>query len=115
MSLSECCFMDDKDDVGVEVEIEESDRRPDFSLFAETPSRIVVTVAAGNERRLLALASEMDVPARVIGRVGGDRLKIACGRVRIDLPIKVIGETWRRGLERLLENGEQKRELKAES
>jgi phosphoribosylformylglycinamidine synthase subunit PurL len=45
-------------------------------LFAESPSRVVVCTAADRSAELLRSAEEAGVPARVIGRAGGDRLVV---------------------------------------
>ena len=112
VALAECCVMDERDGLGAEVRVEEGDLRPDFVLFAETPSRIIVTVSPGNEQRLLSLADDAGVAARVIGRVGGDFLKIATGRVKIDLEVRVIGQPHRRR-ERRPAKGPTKRSVQA--
>ncbi len=105
VALAECCVSDEADGLGVDVRVEEADLRADIALFSESASRIVVTAAQADAETILKLAKEMDVPARVLGVVGGDRLKIACGRARIDLPVSVVGEAWRTGLEKRLEEG----------
>ena len=50
---------------------------PEVALFSEDQGRAVVTCAPENVEAVLAVAREGAVPAAVIGRTGGDRLRIA--------------------------------------
>jgi phosphoribosylformylglycinamidine synthase len=62
--------------LGAELELG-AHERPDLALFGEGPTRVVVTVAPG---RLAALKELLDeLPQRVLGRVGGQALRIAGG------------------------------------
>ncbi len=47
------------------------------TLFGESASRVVVSVRPADQATVLHLAAEAGVPARVIGRTGGARLRIA--------------------------------------
>jgi len=50
-------------------------------LFAESPSRVLVSCDPSATDRLIAMAHELDVPARVIGAVGGSELSFGPGSV----------------------------------
>jgi phosphoribosylformylglycinamidine (FGAM) synthase-like enzyme len=74
------------------------------TLFGESASRVVATVAAGREAELLALARRHQVPARRIGDVTGNRVKIAVdGRIVIDEPLADAERTWSAAIERFFE------------
>jgi phosphoribosylformylglycinamidine synthase II len=74
------------------------------TLFSESASRVVVSVAPGREAELLALARREQVPARRIGAVAGDRIQIAIeGRTVIDLPLAEAEWAWTTAIERYFE------------
>jgi phosphoribosylformylglycinamidine synthase len=65
------------------------------SLFAESASRVVVSVRPQQLSELLALAAKAGVPAATIGTVGGDRLRMSiAGRVVIDEPMAEAERIW---------------------
>jgi phosphoribosylformylglycinamidine synthase subunit PurL len=67
--------------------------RDDVLLFAETPSRAIVTTR--DDLRLAELARRHGVPWARLGWVGGDRLVLASGgRTLVDLPIATLHEAW---------------------
>ena len=67
--------------------------RTDVRLFAETPSRAVVTTR--DEPALCALAASQGVACTRLGEVGGDRLSIAHqGRAVVDLPVTTVHAAW---------------------
>jgi phosphoribosylformylglycinamidine synthase subunit PurL len=70
------------------------------TLFGESASRIVVSARPADEARLLDLARHAGVPARVIGRTGGVRLRIGvAGAVVIDCAVAEAEEIWSTALE----------------
>ena len=65
------------------------------ALFGESASRVIVSVDAGRAAELQALAEDAGVPAAVIGRVGGDRIRIAiAGRVVLDERLADVEPLW---------------------
>jgi phosphoribosylformylglycinamidine synthase len=65
-------------------------------LFAETPSRIILSAVDDNVAQILHFARENGVPATVIGRTRGERIKVAVNGERvIDLPISEVEHAWR--------------------
>ena len=107
VTLAECCV--DSGGVGARVEL------PGFSgpddrfglvrvLFGEAPSRVVVSVNAGQRDRLLERAHALSVPAAVIGQTGGERLTISIdGDVTADIGLDAAERTWANGLTRHFE------------
>jgi phosphoribosylformylglycinamidine (FGAM) synthase-like enzyme len=67
--------------------------RDDVLLFAESPSRAVVTTR--DDLRMAELARRHGVPWARIGVVGGDRLVLSAGgRPLVDLPVSTLHEAW---------------------
>ena len=75
---------------GVDIAVDLAERA-DYSLFAESQSRIVVSFDEEQAPALTALAAEYDVPFDVIGTVGGDRVVMEVdGDLLIDLPLNDV-------------------------
>ena len=99
VTLAECCFAGEEPGRGGRFEIPGA-LAADRLIFAETPSRAVVTTR--DDLRIAELARRHGVPWARIGTVGGDRLTlVAGGRVVADQPIAAIHAAWM-SLERLL-------------
>ena len=106
VTLSECCF--DSGGIGAEVSLPQAlgaglDDREDImlaaTLFGETASRVIASVPEENADEFFARARGAGVPARLIGRTGGTRLRVAVdGDVVIDQAVSEIEETWANGL-----------------
>jgi phosphoribosylformylglycinamidine synthase II len=74
------------------------------TLFSESASRVIVSVAPEHADELVALAQREGVPAAVIGRVGGDRIRIAIdGRQVVDEPLAAAEEIWATAIGRYFE------------
>ena len=105
VTLAECCF--DADGTAADVAIDGVDVARDervnvaAALFGESASRVVVSAAPGAAPKVLELAAAAGVPGRLIGRTGGDVLRIAvAGRVAVELPIHDAEDAWATALER---------------
>jgi phosphoribosylformylglycinamidine synthase len=91
VALAECAM---KSGLGAEVELD-SPVRHSALLFGESTGRALVTFAQKSETAVRAVADQVGVSIAVIGRVGGDRLKIAAGgRTLIDEPVAALREVW---------------------
>ncbi|MFQ6115686.1 MAG: AIR synthase related protein, partial [bacterium] len=75
VALAECCFLDEKENFGAEVNLK-IDGRPDFFLFGEDQSRIVLSLEEDKLTQLKEMCESHKVPMKVIGRVKGDFLTI---------------------------------------
>jgi phosphoribosylformylglycinamidine synthase len=65
------------------------------TLFGESASRVVVSTSAGQASELMRRATAAGVPATLIGRVGGDRIRISVdGRLVIDEALTAAERTW---------------------
>jgi phosphoribosylformylglycinamidine synthase II len=73
-------------------------------LFAETPSRIVLSAVDENINRILEIAREQNISATVIGRTGGSILKIDVnGETIINRTVAEVEKAWRKVLPQMLE------------
>jgi phosphoribosylformylglycinamidine synthase len=97
IALAECCF---DTDVGATVDVRGVDGadarfRITSTLFGESASRVIVSVAAERIGEMVALAAEERVPASVIGRVGGKRIRLSVdGRQVIDEALTDAEQIW---------------------
>jgi phosphoribosylformylglycinamidine synthase II len=98
VTLAECTF--DSAGIGCEVDVPAAGTRLDSTLFSESASRVVVSAGEDEAATLLRLAAEAGVPARVIGRTGGSRIKIAvAGQPAIDCDISEAESRWSSAIE----------------
>ncbi len=100
VALAECCFSGGG---GADVAIDAPAAADALTaaLFGESASRVIVSAAPGQGERLLARAAALGVPAKVIGRSGGDRLRIRVdGNAAIDCPVAEAEQVWNDGLAR---------------
>ncbi len=96
VTIAESCFSSyRRDEVGCEVNLE-GGLQAAALLFAETPSRIVLSAVDSNVARILDIAHELKVAATVIGRTKGARLKIGVnGEHVIDRRVAEVESAWR--------------------
>jgi phosphoribosylformylglycinamidine synthase len=99
VALAESCLAGD---VGADVHLHD-DLPPVASLFGETQSRIVVTVADEDAEALVNTLLAANVPYGIIGSVRGDRLTI-CDR--LDLTLDELRDAYEPALERAVHGNE---------
>ena len=74
------------------------------TLFGESASRVILSARPSSVDALLARAASAGVPAAVIGRVGGNHIRIAVGgRVAVDEPLTACEQIWSTAIERYFE------------
>ena len=95
MALAECCLGTGIALIGAEIDIVPDGVRSDFLLFGEDQSRAIVSAAAAAAHSLMEIARKHQVPAAVIGRVGGDRLVIG---KEIDLSVSEMAQAYMRSI-----------------
>ena len=100
VALAECCILDEERPVGAKVVLNGAGLRPDFLLFGEDQSRIVVTVSEKEEDKLVGLAARYGVPCKKIGRTGGQNLIIG---EWISLPLEEMREVYYRAIAKEME------------
>jgi phosphoribosylformylglycinamidine synthase len=102
VTLAECCF---DTPLGVDVDLAgvagtTAALRDVATLFSESASRVVVSVAPAHVAAFLALASARGVPATQIGRVGGNRIQIAVdGRQVVNELVSDAERIWATSIE----------------
>ncbi|MBL1214416.1 MAG: phosphoribosylformylglycinamidine synthase subunit PurL [Ignavibacteriae bacterium] len=74
-ALAECCIINENNPIGADVNIPIKSRE-DFSLFSESQSRVVVSVAKEDKEKFEKAAGESSTPFYFIGKTGGSSLKV---------------------------------------
>jgi len=103
VALAECCF---DTAFGVTVDLHSVDAGPppfrvNATLFGESASRIIVSVTDNLLNAPVTAARAANVPAYVIGRTGGDRIRIAVdGSVAVDVAVSEAEAIWATAIER---------------
>jgi phosphoribosylformylglycinamidine (FGAM) synthase-like enzyme len=104
VTLAECCF--DTGAIGAGVSINRTDVSRNetlntaAALFGESSSRVIVSARPEHVATILDRAAAGNVPARVIGRVGGDALRIAIdGQLTIEIAIDEAERAWTSAIE----------------
>jgi phosphoribosylformylglycinamidine synthase len=99
VAVAECTF--DSGGIGAEVSmtgVEVAATRETnvaAALFGESASRVVISVVPDNVTTVLERAAATNVPVRVIGQTGGNRLRIAVGgRIEIDVAMNDAERIW---------------------
>ncbi|CEP67593.1 Phosphoribosylformylglycinamidine synthase II [Moorella glycerini] len=88
--------------VGAMVELA-SILRPDYLLFSESQSRVLLAVPPAARDRVLAMAREKGVPATVIGRIVGQTLLVRVnGRTLFNLSLGEMEKQWRESIPALM-------------
>jgi phosphoribosylformylglycinamidine synthase len=94
VALAECSF---ENNIGAAIDLD-SDLRPEFLLFGEASSRILVTSATPSSIQLIA--AEFGVPAPVIGGTIEAKLQIRNRQTPLmDCDIRTLRERWAKALE----------------
>lgn len=75
VALAECCIINRTNPLGASIQLE-MDGRPDFILFGEDQSRLVVTCNQNNREKLESLALRREIPLQFLGETGGDKFRI---------------------------------------
>jgi len=102
VTLAECVF-----DTGLGLEVnlaavpaDRSGLADAATLFGESASRVAVSVDPEHARDLLERAAAAGVPAALIGRVGGTRIRISIdGRVVVDEALSAAEQIWSTAIE----------------
>ena len=98
IALAECCF--GPNGIGARVELE-TDIRPEFALFHEGPSRILISTCRPDE--IQRISSENGVEALQIGATIEGRIQIeSSSRTFLDCELGPLKQRWDGSLEYLL-------------
>ncbi|HEY5883069.1 MAG TPA: phosphoribosylformylglycinamidine synthase subunit PurL [Pyrinomonadaceae bacterium] len=104
IALAESCFSSlNRAAAGASVSLEDS-LSTTSSLFSESPSRIIVSFPETNRAQVQEIAGRLNCPFKVIGKVGGTRLRIHHGqREAVSLEVQQLEHAWRSSLSKRLE------------
>ncbi|MBI5789351.1 MAG: phosphoribosylformylglycinamidine synthase subunit PurL, partial [Candidatus Schekmanbacteria bacterium] len=95
VALAECCLLSKGTAWGAQINL--AAQFPAWiELFAESASRIIVSVNSSKLSQLEQLAKQHNVPLQILGKVGGGSLII--GNI-IDLELTALKSAWKGGLE----------------
>jgi len=109
VTLVECCVSHPMKPIGASIGLHQQGIRLDALLFGESPSRVVLTVAAQHVEHVLNQARECSIPGILIGQVGGDQLTVAVlsksgsETSSISLSVEMLSDVWGHSLERALQ------------
>ena len=102
ITLAESCITKAAQLLGAQIKLDlmkNVDLRIDEILFAEAPSRIVVSLNKDNLNALEKIAEKHSIPLQVLGNVGGENLTVEYkGKTVIDLPLVKLSDTWRKAI-----------------
>jgi phosphoribosylformylglycinamidine synthase len=101
VALAEACI-NPTGELGAMVEITQGSMRADALLFSETQSRIILSLSESDLKALENITASHDVPMLLIGKTGGDKLKI---NELIDSPLKTLRLKWSEALKVFAETG----------
>jgi|FaiFalDrversion3_1042247.scaffolds.fasta_scaffold00037_6 phosphoribosylformylglycinamidine synthase II len=91
VALAEACLLGG---VGATCDLSLEQARADELLFGEGPSRVVVTVPVDRYEAFCARCSRHRVPVRLLGRVGGEALRIRLAVGGIEIGMADLREAW---------------------
>jgi phosphoribosylformylglycinamidine synthase len=99
VTLAESCFSSlGRDAIGAEVDLK-GEIGPTALLFSESPSRIVISFEAADAHTVQEIAERSNAPFAILGRVGGDELKITVdGTEVVTASVSKLEEVWRTAL-----------------
>jgi phosphoribosylformylglycinamidine synthase len=90
--------------IGAEIDLcNIKNLRLDALLFGETQGRIVISVPAVQVARVLGQAKILELPARRIGTVGGDQLKITTAVGAYAWPVSELHDLWWNAIARVMD------------
>ncbi|HYJ92308.1 MAG TPA: AIR synthase related protein, partial [Pyrinomonadaceae bacterium] len=104
VAIAECCFSSlGRSAVGVEIDLNANGLSSEALLFAETPSRIVITFSLQNRERVLETVG--DCPFEVIGTVAASNFTINIdGSESISASVNDLESAWKNSLAEQLES-----------
>ncbi len=99
VALAECCILGK---VGADAALS-ADCAPSAALFAETQSRIIVSLAPDDLAALQQIARDCGVDCAVLGKTGGRGMRITVNDVEVvSVPVTQLESTWRNAIPNLM-------------
>jgi phosphoribosylformylglycinamidine synthase II len=104
VALAECCFSSlNHQRIGADITIQNSLPIP-AALFSESPSRIVISFPESSQTAVADIAARYNCPFTLIGRAGGEALKIKVGDTEVvSAEVAALEDVWRSSLSKKLE------------
>ena len=104
VALAESCFSSlNRSGIGADVEMTGSLPATTL-LFSESPSRIIISFAESAREAIEEIARLKDCPFAILGKVGGNRLRIkTAGATVIDSAVEQLENAWRTSLAKKLQ------------
>ncbi|MGE0882586.1 MAG: phosphoribosylformylglycinamidine synthase subunit PurL [Blastocatellales bacterium] len=110
VALAESCFSSyGRNDIGAKIDLTEHAKLSGLDdhlalLFAESPSRIIISVKPESVARVKEIAAEIGASVAQIGQVGGEKLTIACnGETVVSDSVANLESVWRNALPQSLD------------
>ncbi|MFH1863160.1 MAG: phosphoribosylformylglycinamidine synthase subunit PurL [bacterium] len=91
IALAKCCLKDKQHPIGAQIHLHPGTLSITDLLFAESPSRILISSAPDHAAKILRYAGLKRVPAGLIGRTGGDRLMIGNW---INVALEIVSDAY---------------------
>jgi len=100
VALAECAF---KKGIGAKIEVKAQGVAPEFALFGEDATRIVISCDANKTQAIQQMAVKSGLSAEKLGVTGGRGLQISIdGKTAISAPVSELKQAWASALERAL-------------
>lgn len=96
--IAECCIMNKEKQMGAVVNIPVITRE-DFSLFSESQSRVVVSVAPENQIVFEEAVKSYSVPFTLLGNVSGDKLNV---NKHLEFPLLQLSDIYYNTIHRIM-------------
>ena len=104
VALAECCFSSlNRTAIGAILNLQ-TKLALNSELFGESPSRILVSFDASHRDTMEAIAARQNAALTVLGKTGGDKLRIEVnGEAAIDSLVSDLEHVWRNSLPQKLQ------------
>ncbi len=99
-ALAECVMADETKSFGADVQVKVDGVSAEALYFGESQSRAILSCDPRHLAAVEAVIRKHGLPYQVIGKTGGDRLKI---NDKINVPAAVLRETWGQAIRRRME------------
>ena len=102
VALAECCFGPQQ--VGASVDLE-TDHSLLYTMFHESPSRVLLSVPPENAGEVVAIAAAQHVPLVELGQTGGSTLSFGLNsKTFVEAPVAHLHKIWESSFEASLES-----------
>ncbi|GAB4369665.1 MAG: phosphoribosylformylglycinamidine synthase subunit PurL [Calditrichia bacterium] len=100
VALAEACIINPEKMIGAQISVDPGNLRPEWLLFSESQSRILISVARENQQAVEEFFRNASVPLTRLGEVGGNRLVI---NHWIDASLEYLAKIYYNTLEKIME------------